>query len=60
MYYESNVRCFGLFFHVLRIKGLVMLFVFMIRHVVTLRNLYRYKLGKIIMTEIFIDISYGK
>ena len=27
---------------------------------VTPKNLYRYKLGKIIMTEICIGISYGK
>ena len=27
---------------------------------VTPRNLYRYKLGKIIMTRICIGISYGK
>ena len=30
------------------------------RHVVTPRKLYRYKLGKIIMTGICIGISYGK
>ena len=27
------------------------------RHCVTPKNLYRYKLGKIVMTEIFIGIS---
>ena len=31
-----------------------------VRRAVTHRNLYRYKLGKIIMTEICISISYGK